>query len=432
MKIEHIQIENFKPLDSIELRPRMINLVVGKNNAGKTSLLEAIFLGINEKPGTANYVDNPSAIINYLSHEGVIRLETGGEETSRLELKFRLLEPDELIKRLRTDLEERVDKLSGPEFVENIARFYKPNDRNPLSKPMLPDRIRTQEILDSALQNETLRDQFIRAVKESIEVTVKSGNEIYTGKTYKSILLELLRVLIEKTLNTGEKKNAIQNILLNQLFYLDRYQTLSEGIFGETKITGSPREKQKVFYLKDPLSYLKQLKSNKEPAEKLEFDIETIIKEENLVKNLLRFGFEAILVESSGGPKEILLDMMGDGFKTLISVLSLLTDSPRNSIILLEEPEVHLHPGYVIELVRNLISLSRSSGIQLFISTHSYDLIDSFLNMDELEEQDKKFLESEFVIIRLTKNNDIVLSEEIDYMMAKESLNTLLLDLRGI
>lgn len=42
MKIEHVQIENFKGIDSADFKPAKINVFLGKNGSGKTSYLTAI------------------------------------------------------------------------------------------------------------------------------------------------------------------------------------------------------------------------------------------------------------------------------------------------------------------------------------------------------------------------------------------------------
>ena len=42
MKINEVEISGFKGIPQIIINPKQINLLVGKNNTGKTSILEAI------------------------------------------------------------------------------------------------------------------------------------------------------------------------------------------------------------------------------------------------------------------------------------------------------------------------------------------------------------------------------------------------------
>ncbi len=58
MGLQNVKVENFRCLESVELAPDQgTNLIFGQNGAGKTSLLEAIFLlgrGRSFRPGQAN------------------------------------------------------------------------------------------------------------------------------------------------------------------------------------------------------------------------------------------------------------------------------------------------------------------------------------------------------------------------------------------
>jgi Predicted ATP-dependent endonuclease of the OLD family len=47
MKVNEISIENFKGIDSLKFQPRLLNVIVGRNNTGKTSILEAMALVLN-------------------------------------------------------------------------------------------------------------------------------------------------------------------------------------------------------------------------------------------------------------------------------------------------------------------------------------------------------------------------------------------------
>ena len=47
MQIKELKIENFKGISYLKFSPKKINLIVGRNNTGKTSVLEAIDLLFN-------------------------------------------------------------------------------------------------------------------------------------------------------------------------------------------------------------------------------------------------------------------------------------------------------------------------------------------------------------------------------------------------
>ena len=77
-----------------------------------------------------------------------------------------------------------------------------------------------------------------------------------------------------------------------------------------------------------------------------------------------------ITVESEGLNKEVLLDAVGVGVSQLLPVLVLCLLSKPGSMILLEQPELHLHPALQQRLADFLIAAARS-GRQLIVETHS-------------------------------------------------------------
>ena len=77
-----------------------------------------------------------------------------------------------------------------------------------------------------------------------------------------------------------------------------------------------------------------------------------------------------IYVESEGLNKEVPLDAVGVGVSQLLPVLVLCLLSEPGSMILLEQPELHLHPALQQRLADFLIAAVQS-GRQLIVETHS-------------------------------------------------------------
>jgi len=57
MKFNELKISNFRGIDYAELKEmKRLNIIVGKNNSGKTSILEAIFI--------LSGMSNPELLLN--------------------------------------------------------------------------------------------------------------------------------------------------------------------------------------------------------------------------------------------------------------------------------------------------------------------------------------------------------------------------------
>lgn len=69
--------------------------------------------------------------------------------------------------------------------------------------------------------------------------------------------------------------------------------------------------------------------------------------------------------------------LAGDGVQTLLR-LSLVLASRRGGVVLMEEPEVHQHPGSIRQSARAILAAVRRD-IQVVLTTHSLELIDALL-----------------------------------------------------
>lgn len=89
------------------------------------------------------------------------------------------------------------------------------------------------------------------------------------------------------------------------------------------------------------------------------------------LRNLtLRFGFEKGRKQTSPYTAK----NVGFGLSYVLPVLVALIATPRDSIVLIENPEAHLHPRAQTAMGR-LISLASQAGVQVIVETHSDHLL---------------------------------------------------------
>jgi len=92
----------------------------------------------------------------------------------------------------------------------------------------------------------------------------------------------------------------------------------------------------------------------------------------------------------------------------------------------MEEPELHTHPSLMRVVVNSILNSYRERGNQVFLSTHSLELIEMLLEQAEkleLKDQDLK-------IYRVTLENGVLHSEEYTLSEALNALRKLEWDLR--
>jgi len=76
------------------------------------------------------------------------------------------------------------------------------------------------------------------------------------------------------------------------------------------------------------------------------------------------------------------IPIIGDGFgaNQLVQLLLMLAATPQNSMLAIEEPEIHLHPKAQSKLVDILVGIVKNSGKQLIFTTHSEHMMYGCLN----------------------------------------------------
>ena len=92
-----------------------------------------------------------------------------------------------------------------------------------------------------------------------------------------------------------------------------------------------------------------------------------------------------------------------DGTLRLIGFLFALLDG--NGIVLLEEPEINLHPGIVAHIPEFIASMQRYKNRQVLITTHSYDIL-----------SDEGIDENEVLLLTATEDGTVItnVSDETD------------------
>ena len=85
---------------------------------------------------------------------------------------------------------------------------------------------------------------------------------------------------------------------------------------------------------------------------------------------------EALFVQRKGNSQQIRLSNMGSGYEMLFALIyayNMAHQSNKQLIILIDEPELHMHPSLQRKLVDYLLKISATA--QIFLSTHSALLI---------------------------------------------------------
>ena len=390
-RVTELSVRNFKAVDEAEVHPGGVNLIVGRNNVGKTSLLEALHLALD--PSSISRFDgNQDKVVREGAEEAVI--DIGVSRAGRTENQSVTVERQEskdVYHMLRADVENRIRQIVSEMEVKPddiISELYK----------------KSNKFLNKSLEvNEPKRRTS----------TLLLGEEVrYVSDDY---------------------WEAVNKISLNFVQRVRQDAPTPLSIFGQIRKKGGIRSEKKmaetnVRFITEPKITEGTPAPNTDGNAIRRSRIEDFLIDNDIVDGLVDFSFGRLVFEDGDEREEVPYDFMGSGFKTLVGILWELYDQDADTeVMLIEEPAVHMHPGYVNEFTQQLLQVARQEDVQLFLTTHREDLIESFF-APPTEREHGDFLREEFRVIQMTD----LLAKELDYEQAEAELEELNTDLRGI
>ena len=382
MEIKSLLIENYGCLKNFKLdKLKRINVLVGRNNTGKSSVLEALTLAYSSN---ANYYD---AMGNDLLKNILINRKGLDDVRSQYIIN---IDADKgmLMVKLTNEASFKVEILH-PKITSNIPR----------------------EILDKAeyvahkyAKQTYTQDTFGRPVR-----LVRLGREVEAIDEIVNELLKKLNLILLR----------FENEALSDVCVITRLHEENRILRG-----GNRNHSPIIFVGKGVDVSVENLYVSLGYKGKLVDVLGRFGEKHGYVKDIRMIEGE-LFVFQHGLDKPIPLNLMGDGFKATLLMDFLINLGDEIKVVVLEEPENHLHPGLIEHITREIVAKAKNGKIQFFISTHTNEFLENLLEAEAGKEITQ--------IIRMYRmpNGDINY-EILDWFEAKEELTELKADLRGL
>lgn len=407
--LKEIEIKNYRGLRHVVFSPKSINIIVGPNNAGKSSILEAVGLLLSSKNNFKDIllendifsfdiddiVDFVGYLINFREYparylirvnaqSSVIRGTVGKTEYSLL-----------------------LEYIDYPKATEKISELLIPYLKKEVSKIA---RI-IVEFSTLGIKSKETKDKNIEKIKQNIFTNILKQPMLflYLYKVYKNRNKEICSVYVHFDISEDEEHTPLL--------------TLKRGaniIYSRKKVKKVPLvlNFSKLAFASD----IEGLYDIVVEKGKMLSTIRILTERMPYISDI-RKTEKGIYIYISH-KESIPLSSMGDGFIALLK-LSFLISLAEKGVIILEEPEVSLHPAFLDIIAEEIIN--NSDSVQFFISTHSLDFLYS-----ALERAEEKGKLNEINVIRLHRKRaeDTILVEILDGREAKRKIDEIGLDLR--
>jgi predicted ATPase len=328
MKIVNLSLTNFKKIASNKVMEfnEDVNVLVGANNTGKTSVLQALALAFNLRL----FDFNPNDAIYYLVKNGVCEIEVEFLfSSSEWEICFDLI------------------KHNYPQ--ENFSKFAKKISHQKIIKKLTLNVIKKQiqgkkhQILLSDIQDNVVADKQ-SLIQQALDNIKKVNFYDYFGSP--------LFIDSKQSISPEEQFQAIQSI---------RRENHPQQI----------RSKLYVIQKDDPEKFeaIKQHVLNVFP----EIEDFTISHDEERAQFSLQLKEK---IKKNGDFEKINYDIhnTGLGMQSLILIIANIFVQNSN-VVLLDEPEIHMHPDLVKKFINIIQQISTEK--QIILTTHSVPLINT-------------------------------------------------------
>ncbi|WP_081655617.1 ATP-binding protein [Halopiger goleimassiliensis] len=440
--ITDLRISGFKGLGDLKYDPNRINIITGRNNTGKTSVLESIDLAFN--PTSINrFSDNINKVINANEEYCTISVKYTQEQQTLLD---DFSEPKPESNHREMGIQEPRKQEAIDIFIESLQEIIEVNERYPIRlrgniRPDLSEDEKLTEVMQDVL-TETVTEMSenipLPAAENNTIIMDVDGDEyayIHLGEYYEEIrnhiVSEASPKILDKIIEEDPSINELEEKELDRLRHDIRRGLNNQLVprFGADRFVGDePEPVDGVRMVDSPILEAEDVDMSQENAAVRVSDIEDYLVTHNILENLEDFSFDKLVFKEDDGKYEIPYSFMGDGFRTIVGILwEVLSNNRRGNVLLLEEPDVHMHPGYIESLLTQLVKIVREKDLQIFITTHNSDMIEGFFSQ-HLKAKEEDFLSDNFKLLQLTEP----VPRSLSYERAEEEVEELNIDLRGI
>ncbi|SBO15729.1 atpase aaa-type core [Trichococcus flocculiformis] len=367
--LTNVQIKNFKCYeDENTFDLNGITIVSGTNSSGKSSLLQAIYLLTQNKTSNYTYLALNSEL-NLGGFSDVLNKSKGNIES--LELSFTY--EKSLLENYNLDYLDVNLVYRNPNTFKNLP--VKPFETNPiLSKIEVYSLDADRQPHEYSIE---IDDSKELEVKYHISSELDNGYCKLNGFVPEPIIFEenmkkIVSDNLEKIITLLKMINN-ENIRYIKAFRNDNLDSANGISTGNLGLSGE--NTAKVISQNQSLTTDLSIDGINKFSYIFDYWIKKLLgKEYKVISKMIDSNKYKIIITNTETNYEFSLDQIGFGVSQLLPVFTLLLTSKKNDVILIENPEVHLHPKLQSVFIDFCIFIFNNNR-KLIIETHSEHIV---------------------------------------------------------
>ncbi|KAA6461528.1 MULTISPECIES: AAA family ATPase [Bacillus cereus group] len=385
-----ISIENIGHVKHAEIEVNSITVIAGNNNTGKSTVGKALYAsatGLNLLKSGRVFEDKLNSIKTKLNAlQNLVELSPLPQKKIRELIKYSSI--SELLMSSDIDLAdftiEKLDKIYTDEMLQNLDGFFKMleldshGDREAIASRMGILQVVREDIIrllqtsltdpkfQMNIMQKVFEEEFFEQISHLNDISLKS--EIRIQELNEN---EIKLVFKEHQIVPEETRLQVSRSF-SKAFYID-----NPFILDELQLKRMSQSRRNMYNhsetLKNILSPSLDLEDRNlfelnNIESKIEGIFKYVMKEGKLVKHKGRTYFE-----KTGMDVPLHIENMSTGLKSFSILYMLLTSNDLSSCeyIILDEPEIHLHPDWQLKYAELVVLMSKELNIKVIITSHS-------------------------------------------------------------
>lgn len=390
-----ITIKDYKAIKSAEIELNGITVISGVNGAGKSSISRLLYYALK-------YANNYDTIVNRLFADELLPIDR------LIQSSISGVPQNELTRQIQS--QQRIAATSNENSIKKEAYinairlimelFHNLNkrDANELHMPD-PAALRIMSIVYSIGDNRKNKSLVMKgggwdAVINSIEALFEKTNRILLTRDYSLYRDALTNVLNDDLKNVIISEYGVPFVGKN-VGNVPILNFIQQSVYIDTPMIAGLDMRNGTFQNVEYWDDLNMMLSK--PAKKTySRTINNYIRDVTGGNAYIDYGLSAngtMKYQREDG-LEIDLANSATGIKSLSMLQALLRNGSitENTLLIIDEPEAHLHPQWIVEYARIIVMMHQKIGTKFFIASHSTDFVSAIKYIAEKQKVDKSLL----------------------------------------
>lgn len=409
-----LTIENIGNVKNAEIEINGISVIAGQNGTGKSTISRSLFSIFSANYDVIKKISNDrTKAINDFLEDYLSDIEMNRKNNSEIGIARRIVPSflyTELTKIISKNLLIFLDKNYSEHnneslkksIIESINEFNKRNSKyfvlniKDLDLNVLSENIK--EILSQS--DQSIFNQILTAhLTDEFHNQINNIYDPLTGLISLRIKDEQINVEVNKNRATADKLINFKT----DVVYIDDAAAIVENLFSTKFLNKFSTKFLNEFLNKIDLKLyhnahlMEQLRDERNNTYTLRAKITDRL---NLVFNEINHILKTDIVNSSEDEedeKKLNIINYSSGMKTFYLIKSLLENGVirENGTLILDEPEVHLHPEWQLKFAEIIVLLQKEFGLHILINSHSpylVEAIDIFSKKNDTNDSVKYYL----------------------------------------